>query len=67
MTNILGSLWIKGHWLKSGYFLQAWGDVGEGRAESWRTHAQGEEQLGFAVILEFSGSCFFEGNENAGD
>lgn len=22
LTNILGSLWMKGHWLMSGYFLQ---------------------------------------------
>ena len=45
MTNILVCLWIKRHWLKSGYFPRAWGAMGEGRAESRCVHTQREEWL----------------------
>ena len=67
MTNILGSLWIKGHWLKSGYFLWAWGDMGEGRAGSWRAHTQREEWLGWHPVCSHPGvlrQLLFEEEEN---
>lgn len=69
MTNILGSLWIKGHQLKSGYFLQAWGDMGKAGAGSWWTHAQRKVWLEQHLVYSnpgVLGQVLFEGVEKAG-